>query len=227
MEQPTDRKVCAVEDKERALSDESHSTQASILTHKKSHSIICEQIKKTKKNEPRIFPFLLMVDKEAFPIDQWGMEGQRTATILKQFWRSPTDKIAVARKEDTNCNKAIVGYACYIEGIGGGESGSSPNACYLMRIGVRTKCQRQGIGRKLMAFLLEKYSKGVMSLDVNAENEKAIRFYRGLGLTECETYRVMDKQAFIKFQTPWAGFRLREREVGKGEEVEKGGKQTI
>jgi ribosomal protein S18 acetylase RimI-like enzyme len=44
-----------------------------------------------------------------------------------------------------------------------------------------------------MAFLLDKYPKGTLSLDVNAENEKAIRFYRGLGLIERETYRVMDK----------------------------------
>jgi hypothetical protein len=74
-----------------------------------------------------------MVDKEAFPSDEWGMEGQRTSSVLKTFWRSPTDKIAVARKEDTG---SIVGYACYL------EMGDMPGSCYLMRIAVRTKCQR-------------------------------------------------------------------------------------
>ena len=29
-------------------------------------SLILEEIKKNKKTEPKIFPFLLMVDKEAF-----------------------------------------------------------------------------------------------------------------------------------------------------------------
>ena len=34
--------------------------------------IIVEIAKKTKKNEPRVFPFLVMVDKEAFPASDWG-----------------------------------------------------------------------------------------------------------------------------------------------------------
>ncbi len=75
-----------------------------------------------------------------------------------------------------------------------------------MRIGVRSKCQRQGIGRKMIAYLLAKYPQGTLSLDVNAENAKAIRFYRGLGLAEQESYQVMGKQAFIKFESPHAGF---------------------
>ena len=111
-----------------------------------------------------------MVDREAFPADEWGGEDQRTTAVLKSFWRSQDDKIVVARKADT---RSIVGYACYQD--------KGQGASYLMRIGVRTKCQRQGIGRKLMWFLLDKYP-AYMSLDVNEENHKAIRFYSGLGL---------------------------------------------
>lgn len=44
--------------------------------------IIIEEIRKTKKNEPKIFPSLLMVDKEAF-----GKIEEQTY-ILKTFWQS-------------------------------------------------------------------------------------------------------------------------------------------
>ena len=85
-------------------------------------NIVVEEVRKIKKNEPKVFPFLLMVDKEAFgKLDE-------QVYILKQFWQSPSNKIIVARKQDT---KSIVGYACYLEMDGG---------CYLMRIGVRAKC---------------------------------------------------------------------------------------
>lgn len=83
--------------------------------------IIIEQVRKIKKNEPKIFPFLLMVDREAF-----GRLDEQTF-ILKSFWTSQANKIIIARKNDT---KSIVGYACYLEMDGG---------CYLMRIGVRSK----------------------------------------------------------------------------------------
>jgi hypothetical protein len=85
-------------------------------------SILIELVKKTKKNEPKIFPSILTVDREAFD----KFEDQ--VFVLKTFWRSQTNKIIVARKSDT---KSIVGYACYLEMDGG---------CYLMRIGVRSKC---------------------------------------------------------------------------------------
>ena len=70
----------------------------------------------------------------------------------------------MARKSDT---KAIVGYACYLEMDGG---------CYLMRIAVRSKCQRSGIGKKLMQYLFEKYP-FYISLDVSTDNAKALGFY--------------------------------------------------
>jgi hypothetical protein len=83
-----------------------------------------EEVKKNKKTEPKVFPFLLMVDKEAFgKLDE-------QVFILKSFWKSPSNKIVVARKVDTH---SIVGYAIFLEMNGG---------CYLMRIGVRSKCQR-------------------------------------------------------------------------------------
>ena len=85
-------------------------------------SIIIEEVRKTKKNEPKVFPAILTVDKEAFG----KIDGQ--SYILKSFWKSQSNKIIVARKKET---QAIIGYACYLEMDGG---------CYLMRIGVRSKC---------------------------------------------------------------------------------------
>jgi len=85
-------------------------------------TIIVEQVKKTKKNEPKVFPSLLSIDREAFgKIDE-------QASLLKTFWKSSANKIILARKSDT---KSIVGYACFSEMNGG---------CYLMRIGVRLRC---------------------------------------------------------------------------------------
>ena len=58
-----------------------------------------------------------------------------------------------------------------------------------------------------MYYLLEKYPQG-MSLDVNAENTKAINFYSGLGLIKKEEYKVLSKSGFIKFQTPHPYFQI-------------------
>ena len=52
-----------------------------------------------------------------------------------------------------------------------------------------------------MKYLLEKFPQG-LSLDVNAENGKAIKFYTGLGLARREEYKAMSKSGFIKFETP-------------------------
>ena len=146
-------------------------------------ALVLEEVRKNKKNEPKVFPFLLMVDKEAFgKLDE-------QVFILKSFWKSPSNKIVVARKCDT---QSIVGYACFLEMDGG---------CYLMRIGVRTKCQRQGIGRKLMDYLFTKYPK-YLSLDVSTDNVKAVQFYQKCGLTLVETYLSEDKVEFNKFETP-------------------------
>ena len=151
------------------------------------HNIIIEEVRKTKKNQPKVFPFLLMVDKEAF-----GKLDEQTF-ILKQFWNSQANKIIVARKADT---KSIVGYACFLEMNSG---------CYLMRIGVRAKCQRQGIGRQLMSYLFEKYPKH-LSLDVSTDNEKAVKFYQRCGLMIINTYLSEDKVEFNTFETP-EGFK--------------------
>jgi hypothetical protein len=51
-----------------------------------------EVIKKNKKNEPKIFPSLMLVDKEAFDNDE------HTKFIMKEFWASSNNKIIVARK---------------------------------------------------------------------------------------------------------------------------------
>lgn len=51
-------------------------------------------VKKTKKNEPKIFPALVLVDKEAFqPCGQ-----ENTRFIMKEFWRSANNRIIVAKK---------------------------------------------------------------------------------------------------------------------------------
>ncbi len=33
---------------------------------KNKHEIVIEQVRKTKKNEPKVFPFIVMIDKQAF-----------------------------------------------------------------------------------------------------------------------------------------------------------------
>ena len=68
-----------------------------------------------------------MTDREAFS----ELFEQHTY-ILKEFWKSPSNRICVARKAKT---QSIVGYACYLDG-------DNKGTCYLMRIGVRIKCQR-------------------------------------------------------------------------------------
>ena len=67
--------------------------------------IYLETPKKTKKNEPKIFPGLLTVDREAF-----GPYGD-SVSILKTIWRSGVNKLVIARKSETH---AIVGYAAYL-----------------------------------------------------------------------------------------------------------------
>ncbi len=73
--------------------------------------------------------------------------------------------------------------------------------CYLMRIGVRAKCQRQGVGRQLMDYLFERYPHH-LSLDVSTDNTKAVRFYERVGLHLAETYLSEEKVEFAKFETP-------------------------
>ena len=70
-----------------------------------------------------------------------------------------------------------------------------------MRIAVRSKSQRSGIGRKLMEYLFAKYY-NYLSLDVSTDNDKAIGFYKRIGLSLVETYLSDDKVEFAKFETP-------------------------
>ena len=65
-----------------------------------------EVVKKTKKQEPKIFPSLMLVDREAF--ESCGQP--HTKFIMKEFWHSANNKILVARKRDS---RAIVGYAIF------------------------------------------------------------------------------------------------------------------
>ena len=54
-------------------------------------------VKKTKKQEPKIFPSLMLVDREAF--ESCGQTN--TKFIMKEFWGSVNNKILIARKRDT------------------------------------------------------------------------------------------------------------------------------
>jgi len=95
-------------------------------------------IKKTKKQEPKIFPGLMLVDKEAF--ESAGQSN--TKFIMKQFWQSPNNKVLIARKEDT---QAIVGYAIIcISDPKEPRLGKNKRIqqVYLLRIGVRVNSQR-------------------------------------------------------------------------------------
>ncbi len=71
-----------------------------------------------------------------------------------------------------------------------------------MRIGVRARCQRQGIGRKLMEYMLANYP-AHLSLDVSTDNAQAIGFYHRLGLVIDRTYITEEEKVeFAAFVTP-------------------------
>jgi ribosomal protein S18 acetylase RimI-like enzyme len=144
---------------------------------KEKHSILLEVAKKTKKQEPKIFPALMLVDKEAF--ESCGQTN--TKFIMKQFWNSPNNKILLAKKSDT---QAIVGYAIFsVSEIKDARLGNKRiPSVYLLRIGVRINSQRQGIGRKLVTYLLDTYPEHALSLDVSTDNVTAVAFYRRMGL---------------------------------------------
>lgn len=123
---------------------------------------------------------------------------------MKAFWESENNKILIARKQDT---QAIVGYAifsvCDLKDQRFGKNKRIPSV-YLLRIGVRIKNQRHGIGRKLMAYLFENYPQHALSLDVNAENTQAVNFYRKNGLRIQKMYVTPepDNVEFALFETP-------------------------
>ena len=60
----------------------------------------------------------------------------------------------------------MVGYAAFLVTHDG-------HGCYLMRIAVRSKCQRHGIGRFLINWLMENYPIH-LELDVSTDNAKAM-----------------------------------------------------
>ncbi len=70
-----------------------------------------------------------------------------------------------------------------------------------MRIAVRSKCQRHGIGRFLIAWLRDNYPVH-LELDVSTDNERAINFYRRVGLQITRKYQSGDKVEFACFETP-------------------------
>jgi len=77
----------------------------SLLAQQPQSTIYLEVIKKTKKNEPKIVPQLILVDKEAF-----GSEGGDNAQTVRGLWNSQVNRIVVAKKVDSH---SIVGYAAY------------------------------------------------------------------------------------------------------------------
>ena len=71
-----------------------------------------------------------------------------------------------------------------------------------MRIGVRARCQRQGIGRKLLEYLLKEYP-AHLNLDVSTDNTKATNFYHRVGLQINRTYITEEEKIeFVEFGTP-------------------------
>jgi ribosomal protein S18 acetylase RimI-like enzyme len=95
---------------------------------------------------------------------------------MKEFWQSVNNKILVARKKDT---QSIVGYAIFsVSDSQDSRFGKKRiNSVYLLRIGVRINSQRQGIGRKLVDYLLDTYPEHALSLDVSTDNITALNFY--------------------------------------------------
>ena len=120
---------------------------------------------------------------------------------MKQFWNSPNNRILLARKSDT---QAIVGYAIFsVCELKEPRLGNKRiQSVYLLRIGVRINSQRQGIGRKLLSYLLETFPEHALSLDVSTDNETAVAFYRRMGLKIQRLYLEGDGVEFATFETP-------------------------
>jgi len=130
-----------------------------------------------------MFAQLLLVDKEAF-----GKLDDQTA-ILKTFWKSESSRIIMARKSDT---QSIIGYACF-------QPSADKRSCYLMRIGVRNKNQRMGIGKAIMEYLARNFDS--IQLEVSSDNDKAVRFYERFGLQNIGTYFTESGTEFIEFKS--------------------------
>ena len=193
----------AVEEKLATPVTAAASEQAKVAEVK--NNIMIEVVKKTKKNHPKYFRALSQIDRDAF--DKHGDSGM----IIKTFWNSNVNKIIVAKKIDT---QAIIGYAAFLVQDPPKEYVQKqrqlqrkhhikvPQGSYLMRIGVRAKCQRQGIGRKLMDYLLTNFP-AHLTLDVSTDNAKATSFYKRLGLVVERTYLTEEDQVeFAAFSTP-------------------------
>ena len=178
----------------------------------KISNIAVEIVKKSKKTEKEYFRALCQIDRDAFD------KHEDSGMMIKTFMKSNVNKIIVARKKDT---RAIVGYAAILVEEASKEYVAKqrkiqrkhniqvPKGCYLMRIGVRARCQGQGIGRKLMAFLFETFP-AHLKLDVSSDNVNAIGFYHRIGLEIERTYISEAEQVeFVKFATP-EGFVYRE-----------------
>jgi len=72
-----------------------------------------------------------------------------------------------------------------VAGLGGCRSVSGES--YLLNLGVDPLCQRMGLGGALLSFLIQlalKQGSAAMHLDVRADNEAAIRFYKSFGFQE-------------------------------------------
>lgn len=71
-----------------------------------------------------------------------------------------------------------------------------------MRIAVRTKCQRKGVGRKLIEYMFKHYP-AHLSLDVSTDNAKAMSFYNRVGLEVERLYLTEEEKIeFASFKTP-------------------------
>ena len=73
------------------------SEKSALHNQIQNDNIEVQIVKKTKKQEPKIFPSLMLVDKEAF--ESCGQTN--TKFIMKEFWNSVNNKILIARKKDT------------------------------------------------------------------------------------------------------------------------------
>ncbi len=107
---------------------------------------------------------LLVIEEEAFP-PAWRNGPNTTAEYL---WQMPHFLLARSGREP-------IGYICAQE---------RARAAHIVRIAVRPRYQRRGVGKALLAALASALeAKGVRSLTLNtqAENAAALGFYRALG----------------------------------------------
>jgi [ribosomal protein S18]-alanine N-acetyltransferase len=110
-----------------------------------------------------------VLERELFGVDAWS-----PATVVSEL--TGEDRCAVVAEDGTG----MVGYAV---------ASTSGDVVDLHRIGVRPSTQRHGVGRSLLAAVLDRVDADRMLLEVGVDNTAALGFYAAAGFAEIDRRR--------------------------------------